>query len=77
VIRFITEQKDHQEPGPDGAAGFTSGVEPMCAVLCVDSVTAWGRRYLRLADLPTCSRDRVVHTRHTLRLMRPEGSISA
>jgi putative transposase len=32
VIRFITEHKDHQTPGPDGA-GLIWGVEPMCAVL--------------------------------------------
>jgi putative transposase len=33
VIRFITEHKDHQVPGPDGGAGLRWGVEPMCAVL--------------------------------------------
>jgi hypothetical protein len=33
VIKFIAEHKDHQEPGPDGAAGLTWGVEPLCAVL--------------------------------------------
>jgi putative transposase len=32
VIRFITERKDHQTPGPDGA-GLIWGVELMCAVL--------------------------------------------
>ena len=33
MIRFITEHKDHQVPGPDGGAGLRWGVEPMCAVL--------------------------------------------
>ena len=33
MIRFITEHKDHQVPGPDGQAGLRWGVEPMCAVL--------------------------------------------
>ena len=33
MIRFITEHRDHQEPGPDGEAGLTWGVEPLCAVL--------------------------------------------
>ena len=38
VIRFITEHKDHQVPGPDGGAGLRWGVEPMCAVLCEHGV---------------------------------------
>jgi putative transposase len=33
VTRFIAEHKDHQETGPDGEAGLTWGVEPMCTVL--------------------------------------------
>ena len=33
MIRFITEHKDNQVPGPDGGAGLRWGVEPMCAVL--------------------------------------------
>ena len=33
MIRFITEHRDHQEPGLDGEAGLTWGVEPLCAVL--------------------------------------------
>lgn len=33
MTRFITEHKDHQESGPNGKAGLTWGVEPMCAVL--------------------------------------------
>ena len=33
MIRFITEHKDHQVPGPDGGAGLRWGVEPMCHVL--------------------------------------------
>ena len=33
MIRFITEHKDHQAPGPDGGTGLRWGVEPMCTVL--------------------------------------------
>ncbi len=34
MIRFITEHKDHQVPGPaTGGVGLRWGVEPMCAVL--------------------------------------------
>ena len=33
MIRFITEHRDHQVPGPDGGIGLRWGVEPMCAVL--------------------------------------------
>lgn len=33
MIRFITEHKDHQVPGPDGGAGLGWGVEPMCEAL--------------------------------------------
>jgi putative transposase len=39
VIRFITEHKDQQVPGPDGGAGLRWGVEPMCAVLSEHGVT--------------------------------------
>lgn len=39
MIRFITEHKDHQVPGPDGGAGLRWGVEPMCAVLTEHGIT--------------------------------------
>lgn len=39
MIRFITEHKDQQVPGPDGGAGLRWGVEPMCAVLSQHGVT--------------------------------------
>ena len=38
MIRFITEHKDNQVPGPDGGAGLRWGVEPMCAVLSAHGV---------------------------------------
>ena len=39
MIRFITEHKDNQVPGPDGGAGLRWGVEPMCAVLSEHGIT--------------------------------------
>jgi len=39
VIRFITEHKDNQVPGPDGGAGLRWGVEPMCVVLTEHGIT--------------------------------------
>ena len=39
MIRFITQHKDHQVPGPGGGAGLRWGVEPMCAVLSEYGIT--------------------------------------
>lgn len=50
MIRFIAEHKDHQEPGPDGAAGLTWGVEPLCAVLCEHGVTISPSTYYEWVD---------------------------
>jgi putative transposase len=54
VIRFITEHKDHQVPGPYGGAGLRWGVEPMCAVLSAHGVPISASTYYEcIAKTPT------------------------
>ena len=50
MIRFITEHKDHQVPGPDGGAGLRWGVEPMCAVLSEHGVPISPSTYYEWID---------------------------
>jgi putative transposase len=66
VIRFIAEHKDHQEPGPDAAAGLTWGVEPLCAVLSEHGVQISPSTYYEWVDRrptkPTMSSSRLVRS---------------
>ena len=50
MTRFIAEHKDHQETGPDGEAGLTWGVEPMCAVLSEHGITISPSTYYEWVD---------------------------
>ncbi len=50
MIRFIAEHKDHQEPGPDGEAGLTWGVEPLCAVLSEHGIKISASTYYEWID---------------------------
>ena len=54
MIRFITEHRDHQVPGPDGGVGLRWGVEPMCEAMSKAGIAISASTYYEwMAKQPT------------------------